>query len=464
MAIKRALVVDDSRSARLILRRLLEKHGLDVETAESAEQALEYLQNKRPDAIFMDHTMPGMDGLQAVKAIKNDPKTAMIPVMMYTAKEGELYVGQARALGAVGVLPKQVEPAELFKVLQRLGLVTDKRGEEEMEKAPPVLKRGEERRRRDGEPPGIQLKGLVERMLSEQRHELRTDILASHRAFARQVAREILAEQRAEFARQDAAAETDDQEKEARTEAGRQDVSASWMWFTLILLLTSAWLLWNGYRAAEEVERLQQSVTGQRTLQRAMVGGSSAISQDQVGSLRARLATSGDQLYRMLSALEWAINQGNTIAFGEVALNERRIGLVRGLLERLESLGFQGVVRLETHLGRFCLRGDDNDTYALAAADLQVDQCTLIGHPLDDSMSVGDRQSIEFTNFLDSSKLLESGTIEIQVVHHGRADSRELYPYPRSAATAGEWNAVAARNNRLEVALLPDPDWPFPAP
>lgn len=462
MAIKRALVVDDSRSARLILRRLLEKHGLDVETAESAEQALEYLQKKRPDAIFMDHTMPGMDGLQAVKAIKNDPKTAMIPVMMYTAKEGELYVGQARALGAVGVLPKQVEPAELFKVLQRLGLVTDQRGESAEEKAPPVLKRGDERRRRDGEPPGIQLKGLVERMLSEQRHEMRTDILASHRAFARQVAREILAEQRAETSKHDAA--HGDEEKEISAERPRQEVSATWMWFTLVLLLTSAWLLWNGYRSAEEVARLQQNITGQRTMQRALAGGSSAITQDQVGSLRARLATSGDQLYRMLSALEWAINQGNTIAFGEVALNERRVNVVRGLLERLESLGFQGVVRLETHLGRYCLQGNDSEAYRLAEPGLQVDQCTLIGHPLDNSMSVADRQSIEFTNFLDSSKLLESGNIEIQIVHHGRADSRERYPYPRSAVTAGEWNAVAARNNRLEVALLPDPDWPFPAP
>jgi len=60
---------------------------------------------------FMDHLMPGMDGLQAVKAIKGNPQTAMIPIMMYTSQEGELYVGQARALGAMGVLPKQVRPS-----------------------------------------------------------------------------------------------------------------------------------------------------------------------------------------------------------------------------------------------------------------------------------------------------------------------------------------------------------------
>jgi len=106
MTSKRALIVDDSRSARVILSRMLEAYDLQVDTSESAEQALEYLRQSRPDVIFMDHLMPGMDGFQAIQAIKSNPETATIPVMMYTSQEGELYVSQARALGAVGVLPK----------------------------------------------------------------------------------------------------------------------------------------------------------------------------------------------------------------------------------------------------------------------------------------------------------------------------------------------------------------------
>ena len=102
---KRALIVDDSRSARVILSRMLEGYGLQVDSSESAEHALEYLRQTRPDVIFMDHLMPGMDGFQAIQAIKGNPDTAMIPVVMYTSQEGELYVSQARALGAVGVLP-----------------------------------------------------------------------------------------------------------------------------------------------------------------------------------------------------------------------------------------------------------------------------------------------------------------------------------------------------------------------
>ncbi|MBV8496098.1 MAG: response regulator, partial [Gammaproteobacteria bacterium] len=131
MGAKRALIVDDSKSARLFLARVLEKYDIDVDSAETAEAAIDYLSANRPDVIFMDHLMPGMDGLQAVHAIKNDPRTATIPIMMYTSQEGELYLGQARALGAVGVLPKQIKPTDVSRVLYQLHLVPDRRSNEQ---------------------------------------------------------------------------------------------------------------------------------------------------------------------------------------------------------------------------------------------------------------------------------------------------------------------------------------------
>ena len=127
MSAKRALIVDDSKSARMFLSRILEKYELDVDTTETAELAIDYLAHHRPDVIFMDHLMPGMDGFQALQAIKNNPQTATIPIMMYTSQEGELYLGQARALGAVGVLPKQIKQADVSKVLYQLHLVPDRR-------------------------------------------------------------------------------------------------------------------------------------------------------------------------------------------------------------------------------------------------------------------------------------------------------------------------------------------------
>ena len=49
---------------------MLEKYDIEVDMAESAEQAIEYLKSNRPDAIFMDHLMPGMDGPQLIAAVK----------------------------------------------------------------------------------------------------------------------------------------------------------------------------------------------------------------------------------------------------------------------------------------------------------------------------------------------------------------------------------------------------------
>jgi CheY-like chemotaxis protein len=139
MVRKNALVVDDSKSARAVLSGMLEKYDIEVDTAESAEQAIEYLNHHRPDAIFMDHQMPGMDGLQAVRAIKSNPLTATIPIMMYTSQEGELYVGQARALGAMGVLPKQVRAVDVSKVLHELRLLPERRDMEEAALSPVEL-------------------------------------------------------------------------------------------------------------------------------------------------------------------------------------------------------------------------------------------------------------------------------------------------------------------------------------
>lgn len=126
MIAKRALIVDDSRTACAVLARMLKPYGIDSDSVYSAEAALEYLQSgNKPDVIFMDHTMPGMDGLETVKIIKDDPNTAMIPVMMYTARSGEVYMGQARALGAIDVLPKELKPTLVEQALQKLGVIKE---------------------------------------------------------------------------------------------------------------------------------------------------------------------------------------------------------------------------------------------------------------------------------------------------------------------------------------------------
>ena len=120
MQIKHALVVDDSKSARFSLKKLLQKQGVNVDFAESAGDALNYLESKRPDVIFMDHLMPGMDGFEATKAIKGNPATNNIPIIMCTSKEGTEYAEQAMSHGAIAILPKPAPAATLTAVLNQI--------------------------------------------------------------------------------------------------------------------------------------------------------------------------------------------------------------------------------------------------------------------------------------------------------------------------------------------------------
>ncbi len=124
MPIKHALVVDDSKSARFSLKKLLQQQDIKTDFAESAGDALNYLSSHSPDIIFMDHLMPGMDGFEATKAIKGNPDIQNIPIIMCTSKEGSDYAEQALAVGAYAILPKPAPAATLTAILNKLGSET----------------------------------------------------------------------------------------------------------------------------------------------------------------------------------------------------------------------------------------------------------------------------------------------------------------------------------------------------
>lgn len=132
-----ALVVDDSKLARITLQRLLEKRNFRVKLAESAQQALDLLSQELPDIIFMDHLMPEMDGFEAMQRIKTNPATQHIPVVMCTGKEGtENYDAEAKSRGASATLAKPPQPEQLAAVLDNL-VVSQDQGQNQ-EQAPAV--------------------------------------------------------------------------------------------------------------------------------------------------------------------------------------------------------------------------------------------------------------------------------------------------------------------------------------
>lgn len=121
MTIKSALLVDDSKVARFALSKLLEHVSMNVKMAGSAEEALDYLkQNDHPDVIFMDHLMPGMNGVEATKAIKSNPETAGIPIIMCTSKKSKEFEDAAKKFGVYNILTKPPQNDGLHSILERL--------------------------------------------------------------------------------------------------------------------------------------------------------------------------------------------------------------------------------------------------------------------------------------------------------------------------------------------------------
>lgn len=456
MAFKHALVVDDSRSARVSLKLLLEKYNMAVHFAESGEEAIEFLKSHVVDVIFMDHTMPGMDGFEAMSVIKADPRTATIPVMMYTAKEGEVYVGQARALGAVGVLPKQVQPGVLFDMLLKLGLVKDRRSgrrkpapaDAPPAEAPPRPQEDEAEVLIERQALGMSIQALIKRILEDQHLELRSDVLSGHREFARQVAAEIHARQVAEEERRAL--------EEPPPPPTRNGASMGALVLVALLALLPAFLLfvmWSDARDARDAllaenGRLATQLNARNAEFEALHADSQLASSQLAGTVDARY-------YAALEALQWAANHGNEVPLDGARFDELQLERLEGLLDRLAGIGFTGTIRLDSHLGAFCLLDDGDGGYRLADPDMLVTECSFIGHPLGASVPVNSGQSVAFANFLASSPLLAADSIDVEVVAHGTRDSTRRYPVPANVRTAGEWNRVAALNNRVEVTLLP---------
>lgn len=130
------LLVDDSKSARYALRLQLQRHGVEVDTADSAESAFEHLKNTLPDAIMMDHMMPGLNGFEALEVIRKDPKTAHLPVVMCTSHEDPSFAIAAKEKGAIGILPKSTAPDKLPAVLELLQEALSEQGAAEEAPAP----------------------------------------------------------------------------------------------------------------------------------------------------------------------------------------------------------------------------------------------------------------------------------------------------------------------------------------
>ncbi|MBN1521389.1 MAG: response regulator [Candidatus Aureabacteria bacterium] len=111
----KVLVVDDEKNVRYILNlKLTMKKMFAVEQAEDSEQAFERIQENRPDIILLDIMLPGIDGFQICRRLKETPETKDIPVIFLTAKNQVKDVIRGIRAGVDDYITKPYEFDELF--------------------------------------------------------------------------------------------------------------------------------------------------------------------------------------------------------------------------------------------------------------------------------------------------------------------------------------------------------------
>jgi CheY-like chemotaxis protein len=117
MSRARILLVDDSETVLFVLQTALEEH-FDVETAPDGASGLERARQSHPDIVVTDSLMPRLDGLGLLKALKDDPATQAIPVIVLTSEELPDFASAAGNVQPAAVLAKSMDVSPLLEAIR----------------------------------------------------------------------------------------------------------------------------------------------------------------------------------------------------------------------------------------------------------------------------------------------------------------------------------------------------------
>jgi CheY-like chemotaxis protein len=115
----RILVADDDPVILRLLQVNFNLEGFEVHTATRGEEALEKAREHLPDIILLDVMMPGVDGWEVCRRLKEDQATAAIPVIFLSARAQDQDRRRGYELGVVAYVTKPFDPGELIEVVQR---------------------------------------------------------------------------------------------------------------------------------------------------------------------------------------------------------------------------------------------------------------------------------------------------------------------------------------------------------
>jgi CheY-like chemotaxis protein len=117
---KKVLLVDDSNTVLMMEKMILAKGPYQVVTARDGREAIEKAKSEQPDVVLLDVVMPNLDGLSACKAIRQQPETAHIPIVMVTTRGEEANVETAFRNGCTDYVTKPINGVELLTKLNNI--------------------------------------------------------------------------------------------------------------------------------------------------------------------------------------------------------------------------------------------------------------------------------------------------------------------------------------------------------
>lgn len=467
---KSVLIVDGPEKTSEALAARLVSFDVLVEMASSAEAALEFITTQTPDAIFMDAGIPGLDEAQASRIIRANPRTATIPVTLYLLKQGDLYLGQARAFGAIGVLPKEPDNIDLEAVLQELHLLpdqtplTDEFGEhtqegegiDETEAVSPSMQTSNVEAINGKYKPQNAIE-VSEESLDESVFLLKrqTRIYQQELLQAEKRVLEFLAK---EFSRM---------EYELLMNVNKGLEERTWgggiiglLIANLLLLPFLGLFLWhlvtdNAQVTSQHIRDMQVQMVDMVNRAEGLEDRFLTPTPDAPATGQVAANTGQEQVDRdaLIKVIQWAANRGTNFEYGDNPYGDSRITWLMELIERLKSVGFMGEVVLKANYGDFCLHKSDTGALVLAPDATPIEECTFSLEADEAGLIQSSYQTIEFANYLNT--LTSGGTAAIQVLIEADETGNHIKPYPdkNTVKTAGEWNRIAHQNQRVIVTL-----------
>lgn len=117
---KTILIADDEPSIRVLIHTTLENPDCRILEASTGTAAIAMIQRLHPDAVILDWMMPGLNGMDVLRTMRDNPRTADIPVIMVTAMGQEKQRASGLAAGAQAYLVKPFSPLELLQVVDKV--------------------------------------------------------------------------------------------------------------------------------------------------------------------------------------------------------------------------------------------------------------------------------------------------------------------------------------------------------